>query len=354
MNGVWGARAVVFSALAMAVLGLTAGCAGRAEPAAPPAADAAPLAPPATAPDPTTPDKTTIMLPPIPAPPPPLPEWVGPSECAGQFRKGGIVVCRTSFNASVTVAGGRTVQADDAGLVVIGIDRDATGSLQITFNPKGPGRNETLTFPVADRAYVVQSVRGLPPSTVNPPTDPAFQARLARERDLKAQGRSSRAPIQGFLDGFIWPVEGGVQSGAWGNQRVLNGEPRAPHMGMDIAAPTGTPVRAPASGKVVLAEAGMHFDGGLVFIDHGQGVITQYLHLSRIDVKAGDRVAQGQVFGAVGATGRATGPHLCWRMRVREVEVDPGQAVVGLTAARTTFTAAGALDAGIAPRGWSP
>lgn len=340
-------------ACAAVVVALVAACAAPSAPAAPlpPQAPTAPA--PAEPAQPPEPAKLTI------APPAPKiqvqapPEWIGPTQCAGQARQGGLLVCRTAFNASVTVQGGRTVRADDSGLVVIGIDRDATGDLRLSFNPSGPGRAETLSFPIEPREWVTQSVSGLPPSTVRPPTDPDFQARLARERDLKNAGSASRAAIAGFMDGFVWPVEGGRQSGAWGNQRILNGDPRPPHMGLDIAAPTGTPIRAPAGGKVSLAQTGMHFDGGLVFIDHGQGVITQYLHMSRVDVAVGDVVTQGQVIGAVGATGRATGPHLCWRMRVREVQVDPGQAILALAKARSDFSNAPAPAAGAAPAGWS-
>ncbi|HRK64871.1 MAG TPA: M23 family metallopeptidase, partial [Terricaulis sp.] len=104
--------------------------------------------------------------------------------------------------------------------------------------------------------------------------------------------------------------------------------------GVDIAAPTGTPIRAPAAGVVSFANADMHFEGGLVFIDHGQGLITMYLHMSRLDVTAGQRVEQGQVMGAVGASGRATGPHLCWRMRLNGRQLDPSVAIDGLASAR--------------------
>lgn len=364
-------RAAQAVALAVAVgaLALIGGCAGRAEPVAPPTADADAPAPSVEPPPgqtpPSPPDSAAESAPATPSPLsilPPAPVglshtptliWDGVHRCVGALAAGGLVVCRGAPGTTFS-AGGQGAQADAAGLAVLGVPREFSGELAVAVNPPGRGPSEVLRLSIAPRSYVVQSVRGLPPATVNPPTDPDFQARLARERALKAEGRASRAPIRNFLDGFIWPVQGGVQSGAWGNQRVLNGEPRPPHMGMDIAAPTGSPVRAPAGGKIVLAQDGMHFDGGLIFIDHGQGVLTQYLHLSRIDVAVGEWVNQGQVIGAVGATGRATGPHLCWRMRVREVEVDPGQAVIGLAAARAAFVASDRLDAGAPPRGWTP
>ncbi|HRE44001.1 MAG TPA: M23 family metallopeptidase, partial [Terricaulis sp.] len=170
------------------------------------------------------------------------------------------------------------------------------------------------------------------------PTDPAVLARIQREAALKNEGFASHAALAGFLDGFIWPVDGRI-SGRWGNQRVLNGVPATPHFGVDIAAPTGTPIRAPAAGVVTLANPDMHFEGGLIFIDHGQGLITMYLHMSRLDVAVGDSVAQGQVIGAVGASGRATGPHLCWRMRLNGRQLDPTVAIEGLQSARAELLA---------------
>jgi murein DD-endopeptidase MepM/ murein hydrolase activator NlpD len=120
----------------------------------------------------------------------------------------------------------------------------------------------------------------------------------------------------------------------------LNGVPASPHFGYDIAVPAGTPIRAPAAGVVTLAQPDMHYEGGLVFIDHGQGLITMYLHMSRLDVAVGDTLEQGQVIGAVGSSGRATGPHLCWRMKWRDRQLDPSVAIEGLAAARAQLLAA--------------
>lgn len=118
-------------------------------------------------------------------------------------------------------------------------------------------------------------------------------------------------------------------SARFGGQRILNGLPQTPHFGSDLAAPSGSPIMAPADGVVALSNPAMHFEGGLTMIDHGQGLIAVYLHQSRLDVRAGDVVKQGQVIGAVGMTGRATGPHLCWRMRWRGRNLDP-MLMVGL------------------------
>ncbi|UPT64288.1 MAG: M23 family metallopeptidase [Hyphomonadaceae bacterium JAD_PAG50586_4] len=277
---------------------------------------------------------------------PPI-EVIGPVEppppatltlnCAGAFTQGGVALCRTLPGAAIALDGVASGQADAQGWAVIGFNREhgAQGVVSASAN----GANTSATYTIAAREFDIQRVDGLPQQTVTP-SDPEVLARIAREATLKRQAFASLADMEGFLDGFILPVEGGRVSGRWGNQRVLNGTPSTPHFGYDIAAPTGTPIRAPAAGVVTLANPDMHYEGGLVFIDHGQGLITMYLHMSRLDVAVGQRVEQGQVLGAVGSSGRATGPHLCWRMRWRERQLDPSVAVEGLAAARAQLLAA--------------
>jgi murein DD-endopeptidase MepM/ murein hydrolase activator NlpD len=251
--------------------------------------------------------------------------------CAGAFTQGGVVICRTLPGAEILVDAVAAGRADAQGWAVIGFTREhgAQGAVRA----RAQGAQVTQTYAIAPREFDIQRIDGLPQETVTP-TDPAVLARIQREAAMKAEGFASQAALIGFLDGFIWPVEGRI-SGNWGNQRVLNGTPSTPHFGVDIAAPTGTPIRAPAAGVVSFANADMHYEGGLVFIDHGQGLITMYLHMSRLDVTAGQRVAQGDVIGAVGASGRATGPHLCWRMRLNGRQLDPSVAIEGLQTART-------------------
>ncbi len=252
--------------------------------------------------------------------------------CAGAFTQGGVALCRTLPGAAINIDGVESGQADAQGWAVIGFTRDHAG--QALVSARASGGQVALSFAIAPREFDIQRVDGLPPATVNPPQDPETQARIAREFAQKQRAFASVADLEGWLDGFVQPVNGTV-TGRWGNQRVLNGEPRDPHFGYDIAAPEGTPVRAPASGVITLANPDMHFEGGLVFIDHGQGLITMYLHMSRLDVRVGDQVTQGQIIGAVGARGRATGPHLCWRMRWRGRQLDPSVALEALAAART-------------------
>ncbi len=250
--------------------------------------------------------------------------------CAGAFTQGGVALCRTLPGAAISIDGAASGEADAQGWAVIGFTREHGAQARVS--ARASGGEVELSLDIARREFDIQRVNGLPPQTVNP-TDPQVLARIERDSALKREAFASVAPLEGWLDGFVLPLNGTV-TGRWGNQRVLNGEPRDPHFGYDIAAPEGTPVRAPASGVVTLANPDMHFEGGLVFIDHGQGLITMYLHMSRLDVAVGDRVEQGQTIGAVGARGRATGPHLCWRMRWRGRQLDPSVALEALTMAR--------------------
>ena len=268
---------------------------------------------------------------------PPAPQTLS-LRCAGAFTQGGLAVCRTLPNAQVNLDGLAVGAADAEGWIVLGFTREHSARTEISASANGATVSER--YDVAARDFDVQRIDGLPQQTVTP-TDPAVLARIQRETVLKQQGFASTANIEGFLDGFIRPVEGGTVTGRWGNQRILNGTPSTPHFGYDIAVPTGTPIRAPAAGIVTLAEPDMHYEGGLIFIDHGQGLITMYLHMSRLDVHAGDTVEQGQVIGAVGSSGRATGAHLCWRMKLRNTQqLDPSVAIEGLAEARRQLLSA--------------
>ncbi|MGN6512120.1 MAG: M23 family metallopeptidase, partial [Lysobacteraceae bacterium] len=178
---------------------------------------------------------------------------------------------------------------------------------------------------VLPRDFPVERVVGAPPATVRP--RPEVAARIAREQAAVDAARVRDDAREDYAARFAWPVEGRI-SGRFGNHRVYvlpdgSEVAGAPHSGMDIAAPAGTPVRAPAAGIVSFAAPDLYLTGGTVLLDHGHGVSSNFLHLSRIDVVVGQRVAQGEVIGAVGATGRATGPHLHWGMNWFGVRVDP-------------------------------
>jgi murein DD-endopeptidase MepM/ murein hydrolase activator NlpD len=173
---------------------------------------------------------------------------------------------------------------------------------------------------VAPRQYEIQRLNGLPPDKVTPP--PEVLERIRREKALVDEARRREIAQPYFLSGFAWPVKGRI-SGVYGSQRILNGEPRQPHYGVDIAAPSGTPVRAPADGIVTLAEPDLYFSGATLIIDHGYRLSSTLMHLDRIHARLGQSVRKGDIVATVGKSGRVTGPHLDWRMNWREARIDP-------------------------------
>lgn len=255
-----------------------------------------------------------------------------PLNLSGRFVQGGFAIGRTTPGALVFVDGEALATASDGGLFIVGFDRDAPASSLI--EARAGGRVESRTVAVATGRFPSSRIDGLPPSTVEP-SDPALLARIRRETLVKAEAFASRRAGDDFRHGFAWPLDSYRVSSAWGAQRILNGTPARPHYGIDLAAPQGTVIRAPASGQVVLARPGLHFEGGLTLIDHGQGLISAYLHQSAIDAREGDWVFGGQAIGRVGRTGRATGPHLCWRLKWRDRNLDPSL-MVGAAAPPST------------------
>ncbi|MBF0665450.1 MAG: M23 family metallopeptidase [Brevundimonas sp.] len=238
----------------------------------------------------------------------------------GRFVQGGQALGRTWPRALVFVDGEALTAASPDGWFIVGFDRDAPASTEI--EARSEGRVARRRLDIAPGDFDITRIDGLPPSTVTP-TAPALLARIAREVELKTEGFASRLDADHFRDGFVWPLDSFRVSSRWGAQRVLNGTPARPHYGVDLAAPAGTVIRAPAAGRVTLAEPDLHFEGGLTLIDHGQGLITAYLHQSRLDVRAGQDVRRGDSLGRVGMSGRATGPHLCWRLKWRNRNLDP-------------------------------
>jgi biotin carboxyl carrier protein len=220
--------------------------------------------------------------------------------------------------------GDRTLRSTGYGTVVLGVGRDERGPLVVEV-VRPDGSRATASIAVTPRDWPVEHVSGVPPKTVNPP--PAIAERIRREQALVSAARTRDDDRADFIQTFVWPVQGRI-SGRFGNARVYiatdgSVQPGSGHSGMDIAAPAGTPVKAPAAGVVTFAAPDLHLTGGTVLLDHGFGVSSNFLHLSRLDVAVGDRIEQGQVIGAVGATGRATGPHLHWGMSWFDVRVDP-------------------------------
>jgi len=220
---------------------------------------------------------------------------------------------------SVARYGGRVLHATPYGTVVLGVGRDEIGPVRVEVQ-RADGTQEVASITITPRDWPIERIDGVPPSTVNPP--PEIAARIEREQAAVSAARVRDDDRADFVQAFIWPVKGRI-SGRFGNQRVYNGTPKSPHSGMDIAATQDTPVLAPAAGVITFANPDLYLTGGTVLLDHGHGVSSNFLHLSRIDVKVGDRVTQGQVIGTVGATGRATGPHLHWGMNWFDVRIDP-------------------------------
>ncbi|WP_153191450.1 M23 family metallopeptidase [Stenotrophomonas sp. MYb238] len=232
--------------------------------------------------------------------------------------QGAMVIGKVPAGSRVRYAD-RDLRVSGYGSVVFGIGRDEKGPLQVQVR-RPDGSSETAVIAVTARDWPVERVNGVPPKTVNPP--PAIAARIAREQAQVTESRRRDDNRTDFAQTFLWPVQGRI-SGRFGNARVYNGQPGAGHSGIDIAVPTGTPVKAPAAGVVSFASPDLYLTGGTLVLDHGFGISSNFLHLSRIDVKVGDRIEQGQVIAAVGATGRATGPHLHWGMNWFDTRIDP-------------------------------
>lgn len=237
--------------------------------------------------------------------------------------QGGLVAGRAP-PASEVVVEGRSLRQTDEGRFAFGIGRDAEGPVTVTITPPG-GHAVTHPVLVQAREFRIERVDGVPQSTVTP--NPSIAERISREQAGVSRARERDDDRADWVDGFIWPLSGRI-SGVFGSQRIYNGTPRAFHSGLDVAAASGTPLQAPAAGVVSFVGHDLYLTGGTVLIDHGHGLSSNFLHLSRIDVAEGERVEQGQVFGAVGSTGRATGPHMHWGMNWFGVRIDP-QLLVG-------------------------
>jgi len=213
---------------------------------------------------------------------------------------------------------GKTLKADQQGRVLIGFSRDAKPEKSLVMIQPN-GLRETHALSIRQRDYLIQRIDGLPPRHVTP--DEATLAKIREDGRKAVEARKIELATPFFLQGFVWPAEGWI-TGVYGSQRILNGHPRRPHMGVDIAAPTGSPIYAPAAGVVTLAED-MELSGKTLFVDHGYGLRSDFMHLDEILVAQGGQVEKGQLIARMGATGRATGPHLHWGMSWFNVRLDP-------------------------------
>ncbi|HEY8947781.1 MAG TPA: M23 family metallopeptidase [Rhizomicrobium sp.] len=236
---------------------------------------------------------------------------------SGSQEQGGLVVVKAEPGAQASVDG-KSVLVSPEGVFAFGIAYDRTDGLNVRVD-FADGTSETRAIMPVARHYEVQSITGLPQKFVTPA--PEELQRIKDEHARLAVARKIASPETWFDAPFDWPFPG-IVSGVYGSQRILNGTPMAPHLGVDIAAPAGTPIHAPAGARVAIA-APWFLEGNFTMLDHGHGVFTEYLHQSEFRVKEGDIVARGQVIGLVGATGRATGPHSHWGMNWFELKLDP-------------------------------
>lgn len=232
----------------------------------------------------------------------------GAEVISGYPLEGHLIIARTSPDHKVTLDDAPIAIADD-GLFVIGFHRDSDDDTTLKITDSNGSIFSTILSP-AQRDYNIQRIDGLKKSMVTPPQE--VRDRIKADAKKVREARVIPAPAGDFWQGLDWPVLGRI-SGVFGSQRILNGKPRAPHYGIDIAAPTGTPVLAPASGTITLAYD-LYFSGLTVILNHGLGVNSTFLHLDTMAVAVGDKVERGGLIGTLGSTGRSTGPHLDWRI----------------------------------------
>ena len=239
---------------------------------------------------------------------------------SGSLEQGSLVVGKAGAGAQVTVEGA-AVHVSPSGEFAFGFTYDQTKPAEIAAHFANGSREMRSVQPIA-RRYDVQRITGLPEKFVTLP--PEVLERRKREVAMIAAARSRDSDLDWFAENFDWPAKG-IISGVFGSQRILNGKPMEPHFGVDVAAPAGTPISAPAPARVALAQPDFYLEGGLTILDHGHGVTTCYLHQRKQLVKEGDTVAQGAMIGEMGMTGRATGPHLHWGMNWFQMRLDPSR-----------------------------
>ncbi len=242
-------------------------------------------------------------------------------EFNGKFIQGHFILGKTDPAAKIKV-GKKNVKVSNDGYFVFGIDRDRKFDLIFTkiINEK----KTKVVKKVLKRKYNIQRIDGLAENKVTPPE--SVYKRIKKENNAIGEARAINSNLQFFKEKFIMPVEG-IISGVYGSQRILNGKPRWPHYGIDIAAKQGTMVKSSGSGVVTMAEDDLYYTGGTIIMDHGHGISTIYSHLENVLVAIGDQINQGDIIGTVGSTGRSTGPHLDFRINWFQTRLDPMSAL---------------------------
>ena len=238
-------------------------------------------------------------------------------EFKGKFLQGHFIIGITDPSAKIIIDK-KNIKVSNDGYFVFGIDRDRKFDLTVT--KVIDGKKEKIIKKVLKRKYNIQRIDGLEESKVTPPE--SVYKRIKEENNKIGEARAINSDLPFFKNQFIMPVEG-IISGVYGSQRILNGKPRWPHYGIDIAANQGTMIKSSGSGVVTMAEDDLYYTGGTIIMDHGHGISTIYSHLETVMVSVGDEINQGDIIGTVGSTGRSTGPHLDFRVNWFQTRLDP-------------------------------
>ena len=238
-------------------------------------------------------------------------------EFQGKFIQGHFILGKTNPDSKVLV-GKKEVKVSKDGFFVFGIDRDR--KFDLTFTKIENNKKTKIIKKVLKRKYNIQRIDGLAESKVTPPE--SVYKRIKKENNAIGEARAINSDLLFFKEKFIMPVEG-IISGVYGSQRILNGKPRWPHYGIDIAAKLGTMIKSSGTGVVTMAEDDLYYTGGTIIMDHGHGISTIYSHLENVLVSVGDQINKGDVIGTVGSTGRSTGPHLDFRVNWFQTRLDP-------------------------------
>jgi murein DD-endopeptidase MepM/ murein hydrolase activator NlpD len=249
----------------------------------------------------------------------PSESWALQLSLSNRVYQGDLIVGKVDPLSAVFVSGKKNPVSED-GFFVIGVPRLQQTDILVTAT--NGDRKVSKTVRVLAYKWKIQKIDGLPQRHVNPP--PEALLRIKKDNQKVRQIRQSKVHLRPLFlkDGFVLPVKGRI-TGVFGSQRILNGQPRSPHSGVDLAAPKGTPVRSPAAGIVRLVAKNMYLMGNTLMIDHGLGVMSIFIHLNSISAKEGEQVEQGEIVARVGKTGRATGPHLHWGISVGTTLIDP-------------------------------
>ena len=246
-----------------------------------------------------------------------FPLEVSAIEFIGNFSQGNYILGKTEPNTKIIV-NKTEVRVSEDGYFVFGIDRDRKYDLVIT--KISNGKKEKIVKKILKRKYKIQRIDGLPENKVTPPE--SVYKRIKAENNRIGEARAINSELNFFKDKFIMPVDG-IITGVYGSQRILNGKPKWPHYGIDIAAKQGTQIKSSATGIVTMAEDDLYYTGGTIIMDHGHGISTIYSHLENVLVSVGDKINQGDIIGTVGSTGRSTGPHLDFRINWFQTRLDP-------------------------------